>query len=666
MKNNLMNEMTDLIIELNAASEAYYNSGDVIMSDIKYDNKLHQLRKLEKESGIIMSNSPTVNVGSTILKSLPEVKHEFKPMLSLDKVHSAEEIIKFAHGRELISMIKLDGLSCRLTYENGDLVKAETRGDGEVGNLITEHAKCFKNIPIHINKEGTYVIDGEAIITAEDFKQINDNLPKGVDKFKNSRNLAAGTLSLLDMSVVKQRSITFVAWDVIVGSEESTLEGKIEEAKSLGFTVTPVHLLKDNTEESVEELNNTILGVVTDLGYPCDGVVWKFNDVSYGESLGKTSHHFNNGCAFKPAAEYFPTKLLDVEWTMGKSGSLCPTIITEPVEIDGTMVNRASVHNCTIFKSFGFTKGCTCWLYKANMIIPQCYAVEDNETENADDVFKIPDKCPICGSPTKVIKDKDTEVLYCSSDECKGKLLGKLSAFVSKQAMNIDGLSEATLNLLIKNNVVSCFKDIYHLADHKNFLSTLPKMGPRSVKNLLTAIEKSRNVTLENFITALSIPLIGKSTAKDISKYCNGSINSFVFIIQNTALEFMSIDGFGQKMMDSLLDWWDKNVEMVFELIDELEFQEEKKETAYEPQIFAGWNFVITGKLQKFKNRAELVDKIENLGGKVAASVSKNTSVLLNNDKDSNSSKNKKAKEMNTLIWSEEMFLEYLEMNGVK
>lgn len=658
--------MENLIRELNTASEAYYNTGNSIMSDIEFDNKISELKRMERETGIIMSNSPTVNVGAVVLKSLPEVRHEFKPMLSLDKVHSAEEIIKFAYGRDLISMIKLDGLSCRLTYENGNFVKAETRGDGEVGNLITEHAKCFTNIPLHINKEGTYVVDGEAIITAEDFNQINDNLPKGVEKFKNSRNLAAGTLSLLDMSIVKQRNITFVAWDVIVGSDKSTLSQKLEEAESLGFTCTPWIMPPAIHSEFIEETNNAIFNAATNLGYPCDGVVWKFNDVEYGESLGKTTHHFNNGCAFKPAAEYFPTKLLDVEWTMGKTGALCPTIVTEPIEIDGTMVNRASVHNCTIFKSFGFTKGCTCWLYKANMIIPQCYAVEDNETDNENDIFKIPETCPVCGSPTKIVKEKDTEVLYCTSDECPGKLLGKLSAFVSKQAMNIDGLSEATLNLLIKNKVVTCFKDIYHLADHKNFLSTLPKIGPRSVKNLLAAIEKSRNVTLENFITALSIPLIGKSSAKDISKYCNGSINSFVFIMQNTALEFMSIDGFGQKMMDSLLDWWDKNVEMVFELIDELEFQEEKRETADSPQIFAGWNFVITGKLQKFKNRAELVNKIENLGGKVSASVSKNTSVLLNNDKDSNSSKNKKAKEMNTLIWSEEMFLEYLQMNGVR
>lgn len=655
-----------IINELNAASEAYYNTGNFIMSDIEFDNKIAELKRMEKETGIIMSNSPTVNVGATSLKNLPEVRHEFKPMLSLDKVHSTEEIIKFAHGRDLISMIKLDGLSCRLTYENGDLVKAETRGDGEVGNLITEHAKCFTNIPLHINKEGTYIVDGEAIITAEGLKQINDNLPKGVEKFKNSRNLAAGTLSLLDMSIVKQRNVTFVAWDVITGSDKSTLSQKLEEVELLGFTCTPWIIPPAIHSEFIEETNNAIFNAATDFGYPCDGVVWKFNDVEYGESLGRTTHHFNNGCAFKPAAEYFPTKLLDVEWTMGKTGALCPTIVTEPIEIDGTMVNRASVHNCTIFKSFRFTKGCTCWLYKANMIIPQCYAVEDNDTENEDDVFKIPDKCPVCGSLTKIVKDKDTEVLYCTSDECPGKLLGKLSAFVSKQAMNVDGLSEATLDLLIKNNVISCFKDLYHLSEHKSFLSTLPKMGPRSVKNLLEAIEKSRNVTLENFITALSIPLIGKSTARDISKYCNGSIDSFVFIMQNTALEFMSIDGFGKKMMDSLLDWWDVNVEMVYELMDELKFLEPKSESDNNVKILDGWNFVITGKLQEFKNRAALVEKIESFGGKVATSVSKTTTVLINNDKDSNSGKNKKARELNTMIWSEAMFLEYLEMNGVK
>lgn len=658
---NKIDEMKKLVETLNNASDAYYNGKETLMSDAEFDLKLKHLQELETELNIVLSNSPTVNVGAPVLNSLEKVEHEYKPMLSLSKVHSAEEVVKFANGHDLIAMVKLDGLSCRLTYEDGKLVKAETRGNGEVGNLITEHARQFKNIPLTIDRKGIYVVDGEAIITNDDFIAINDALPKGTEKFKNSRNLASGTLALLDTSIVKERKISFIGWDVIVGSEEKLIRDKLKEAVALGFECTPWVCVYpgDIYADYIDGVNKVMSHESEDLSYPNDGVVWKMLDVAYGERLGRTEHHFNCGCAWKPAIVSYPTKLIDVEWTMGKTGSLCPTIITEPVEIDGSSVSKASVHNVSIFKDFGFTKGCTCYLYKANLIIPQCEYVENNDGEP----FEVPSVCPICGSPTEIIKQNDTEVLYCTNKNCKGLMLGKLNAFVSKQAMNIDGLSEATLELLMSNGYVNTFKDIYHLSDYKAELSTLPKMGSRSVKKLLDSIEASRVTTLDRLLTSLSIPLIGRSTSKDIAKYCKGDVEVFTFIMENTSLEFSAVDGIGVAATTSLDSWWTENYEMFYSLLEELQVEkpEEKKKTVNtNGNSISGMTFVVTGSINHFKNRNELQEKIEQLGGKVAGSVSAKTSVLLNNDTESNSSKNVKAKQLNIPIWSEEDFLRYI------
>jgi DNA ligase (NAD+) len=662
-KMNKIEEMKKLVEILNAASNAYYNGKETLMSDQEFDLKLKHLEELEKELGTVLSDSPTVNVGAPVLDSLEKIKHDFKPMLSLAKVHSAEEITKFANGEELLAMVKLDGLSCRLTYQDCKLIKAETRGDGETGNLIYEHSKQFKNIPLTINKEGTYVIDGEAIITDEDFIAINNALPKGTEKFKNSRNLASGTLALLDMNIVKERKITFVVWDVIVGSEENTIVKKLDEAERLGFDIVPyIYNMNQHTitlnEQDINEMNKRVLDMAKENGYLCDGVVWKFNNVDYGESLGRTEHHFNLGRAWKPAITSYPTKLIDVEWTMGKTGSLCPTIITEPVEIDGSSVSKASVHNVSIFKDFGFTKGCTCYLYKANLIIPQCEYVEDNNGEP----FEIPSVCPVCGSPTEIIKQNDTEVLYCANKNCNGLMLGKLNAFVSKQAMDIDGLSEQTLDLLMSKGYISTFKDLYHLSDYKAELSTLPKMGSRSVKKLLDAIEVSRKTTLDRFLTALSIPLCGKATCKDIAKYCHSSIDEFIFIINNTSLEFMTIDKFGSTMLDSLLNWWEENMEMVYELLEELDLSvpEEKKESNTGVNLNNA-TFCITGKLEHFANRDAMIESIVQHGGQYLSGVSAKLNYLVNNDKTSTSGKNKKALDMQIPIISE---TDYLRMIG--
>lgn len=677
---NKIEEMKKLVEELNAASDAYYNGKETLMSDQEFDLKLKHLEEIEKELGVILSNSPTVNVGAPVLNSLEKIKHEYKPMLSLSKVHSAEEVMKFANGEELLAMVKLDGLSCRLTYQDGKLIKAETRGDGETGNLIYEHSKQFKNIPLTINKENTYVIDGEVIITDEDFLAINNALPKETEKFKNSRNLASGTLALLDMNVVKERKLTFVAWDVIVGSSKKTIQKKLDEAERLGFDIVPYiynmnqHSITLN-EQDIDEMNNCVLDMAKEDGYLCDGVVWKFNNVDYGESLGRTEHHFNLGCAWKPAIVSYPTKLLDIEWTMGKTGSLCPTIITEPVEIDGSSVSKASVHNVSIFKDFGFTKGCTCYLYKANLIIPQCEYVEDNDGEP----FEVPSACPVCGAPTEIRKDNETEVLYCTNKNCKGLMLGKLNAFVSKQAMDIDGLSEQTLSLLLDRGFISTFKDLYHLSDYKTELSTLPKMGSRSVKKLLDAIEASRNTTLDRLLTSLSIPGIGKSSAKIMMKKF-GSMELFkkyVYYFTDDAdnnmdehemasyeylIDWTTVDGFEQKTHRAIVNYFKENADMVLELLKELsvEVSEEKKESNTGVNLNNA-TFCITGKLEHFANRDAMIESITSHNGKYLSGVSTKLNYLVNNDKTSTSGKNKKALDLGIEIISE---TDYLQMIG--
>lgn len=665
-----LTELKMLVKELNAASDAYYNGKKTLMSDAEFDLKLKRLRNLELEINVVLSNSPTINVGAPVLNKLDKVKHEYKDMLSLEKVHSAEEIIKFAKGQELIAMIKLDGLSVRLVYEDGKLVKAATRGNGSEGSLITNHVKQFKNVPLSIDKKGTYVVDGEAIIDAKDFELINASLPKGVEKFKNSRNLASGTLALLDTSLVKERKLQFVLWDVIVGENSNCFYDRIESARQLGFTVVPAYTTELD-EYSVNECIDFVFKMSKECFYPNDGVVFKINDIKYGDKLGQTSHHFCNAVAYKAAQEEYETTLLNIEWTMGKTGALCPTAVFEPVEIDGTMVERASLHNISVMRDeIGIVyKGQKVFVFKANQIIPQISYADQTDVEFelslGNNLLVPPNKCPICGAKTEIRKDKDTEVLYCTSDLCQGKLLGKLNAFVSKQGMDIDGLSEATLELLISRGYVSCFKDIYHLSDYKMELSALPKMGSRSVKKLLDAIENSRVTTLDKFLTSLSIPNVGRGTAKDISKYCENSIENFIFIVNNTILEFMNIDGIGTTVIESIDTWWDNNSDMVFELLEELEVQvpEEKTETTTGGADLSGMNFVVTGSVYHFKNRAELQNKIEELGGKVVGSVSAKTNVLLNNDVNSNSSKNVKAKQLNIPIWTEQQFLEYIGEN---
>jgi len=649
--------MRGMVSILNEASNAYYNTGHPIMTDEQFDARLADLKQLEEETGFVLANSPTHNVGAKVLTELKEVTHSY-PMLSLEKCHTVEELIKFANNKELVASIKLDGLTCRLTYEDGLLSRAETRGNGHVGSDITEHVKQFKNVPLKINKEGTYIIDGEAIITDDDFAEVNKD-----GEYKNSRNLASGTLAVLDTSLVAKRRLRLLGWDVIEGGGNSLYEN-LNEAKELGFDVVPHWFNNTTTGLNPKNLEGNIYYIfdyTKEEGLPCDGIVFKFNDIAYGKSLGATSHHFRNGIAYKAKDEVYETELIDVEFTMGKTGVLTPTAVFKPVEIDGTTVERASVHNMSILSKLDLHIGDTIEVVKANSIIPQVKrnvsADERMALGKPRDFIAFPEHCPVCGGTTRLVTENSSTVLVCTNEFCKGKLLGKLTHFVSKNAMNVDGMSEATLEKFIELGWLTCFEDVYSLKYHFSEMIKLDGFGEKSAKKLLDSIAKSKNTTLDRFIYALSIPLIGRSASKTISKYFNGDFNKFCKECCLNQFDFTVLDDFGEAMNDSINDYIEKNVVMIGNLAKEMYFEK--------PQIVSGSSlegktFVITGSLNHFANRDEAKEKIEAAGGKVSGSVSAKTSYLVNNDTTSTSGKNKKAKELNIPIISEEELIKML------
>lgn len=660
MINNIeLNIMKGMVSILNEASDAYYNTGNPIMSDEQFDARLEDLRQLEEETGFVLANSPTQRVGTKVLTELNEITHSH-PMLSLEKVHSAEEVIKFANNKELVASIKLDGLTCSLTYKDGILVSAETRGDGYVGSDITEHVKQFKNVPFKIDKEGTYIVDGEAIITDEDFAEINKD-----GEYKNSRNLASGTLAVLDTSLVAKRKLRFLAWDVIEGGG-NTLSKNLTEAKDLGFDAVPFWVngttAKALHPENLRSNIDYVFDIAKEEGLPCDGVVFKFNDIEYGKSLGATSHHFRNGVAYKREDDKHKTKLIDIEYTMGKTGILTPTAIFEPVEIDGTTVERASVHNISILTKLDLHIGDTIEVFKANQIIPQVSrnvsADERLALGKEPDYIIIPSTCPICGGNTEIKQDNDSKVLMCTNDNCKGKLLGKLTHFVSKNAMNIENLSEATLEKFIELDWLTSFVDIYNLDVNASEMMNLDGFGKKSVKKLFESISKSTNTTLDRFIYALCIPLIGRSASKTISKYFNGNFDRFYKECCINEFDFSILDDFGDAMSESINKYLADNVVMIGELSKYMNF--EVPNVASNSNSLEGKIFCITGSLECFANRDEAKEKIESLGGKVSGSVSAKTSYLVNNDIASTSGKNKKAKELGIPVISEKELIRML------
>lgn len=654
--------------ELNKASEAYYNTGQPIMSDYEFDNKLEELRQWEEETGIVLSNSPTHNVGATVLDNIKEVTHK-TPMLSLEKCHSTKEIVKFANNHNLVASVKLDGLTVRLTYKDGDLVLAESRGNGTVGSDVTEHVKQFTNVPLHINKEGTYIIDGEALIKLDDFAEINKN-----GEYKNSRNLAAGTLSSLDTSVVKDRKLSWYAWEVIEGSNVNEFQKQLFEAADLGFEIVPNVLLsevkKDNNLHDDNLTIDTCLRLIFNIAdnnkLPQDGVVFKFDDVAYGKSLGNTSHHFRNGIAYKVFNDSVETTLRNIEWSSGKTGILTPVAIFDTIDIEGSKVSRASLHNVSVMNEIlgRSWKGQKIGVYKANMIIPAIRWAEQFDSSKFDDLvldvsyINIPDKCPICGQPTKIVKDNNSEVLVCINDNCKGKLLGKLTHAASKNALNIDGLSESTIEKFINLGWLNSIKDIYYLSVHENEMKTMDGFGKKSVEKLLNSIEESRKTNLQRFLYALSIPLLGKSVSQDIAKVCNQSLDAFIGALMDGGKDaFTYIDGIGDALGKSIIGYWNKNGSKIIELSKEFYFETPNVVLDEIPKTLQGKTFVVTGSVHHYKNRDELKADIVAHGGTVVGSVSSKTSYLINNDINSTSSKNQKAKSLNIPIISEDQFL---------
>lgn len=645
--------MLGMISILNDASYAYYNTRNPIMSDKEFDMRLEDLKELEKETGIVFSNSPTQDVvGWPILDELPKAVHNHE-MLSLNKCHSIQEIVEFSNNKELVASVKLDGMTASLLYENGIFVKGESRGNGHVGVDITEHIKQFMNIPLKINKKNRYIVDGECIISDDDFAKINQN-----GEYKNSRNLIAGTLNSLDTTVVSQRRAKFIVWDVIEGGNSDNLTDNLNDAESLGFSVVPFWYPVNLESKKLQSTLDYVFEYASDEGLPCDGVVFKFNDIEYGKSLGKTEHHFRNGIAYKKEDDVYKTKLIDVEWNCSKSGQLTPVAIFEPVDIDGSIVNRASLHNVSIFEDLNLCIDDTIEIYKANMIIPQIKRNVSAEQRQYIEAIEaptiyIPEYCPICGCKTKIKQDNNSKVLVCTNENCKGKLLSKLTHYVSKNAMDIKGLSESTLEKFIELGWLTCFEDIYKLKSYASEIMELEGFGEKSVKKLLKSIEMSKETTLDRFIYSLSINLIGKSASKTIAECFNYDFDRFLNNFEfGKSFDWTTLDGFGKAMSNSMNKFIADNVTKYFvDLPGYLIFK--KPETTSISNSLEGKVFCITGSLNCFTNRDEVKEKIESLGGKVSNTVNAKTDYLVCNEA-SNSSKYKKAQSLGVKIVNED------------
>lgn len=633
---NKIEKIKELTGLLNKASDAYYNTGNTIMEDREFDALVEELRKLEQETGFVMVTSPTHNVGYEVKSELQKVTHNH-PMLSLAKTKDWNEFIQYFWHKDVIGMLKMDGLTCSLRYINGELVSAETRGNGEIGEDILHNIKTVKTVPQKIPYKDELIVDGEIICTYDDFKPFST-------EYKNPRNFASGSIRLLDSNECAKRPLTFVAWNVIKGFEdENSFLKKLVMIEKQGFTVVPW------TSSFDWDAKEFLIEKAKKYGYPIDGLVGRFDDIKYGESLGATSHHSNAAYAFKFGDETYETTLRGVEWNTTRTGIIAPVAIFDEVDLDGALTTRATLHNLSIIEQLELGIGDTITVYRSNMVIPK---IGDNLTRS--NTLKIPTTCPCCGKPTEVKYTDNSKVLMCTNPDCAAKKLARFTHFVSRKCMNIDGLSERTLEALISNNLIKNFRDIYHLNEHLDKLYTIDGMGKKSVENLLNSIEKSRDVKLENFIAALGIPNVGLSAAKAISKKFNGDHYDFVQAL-SSGYDFSQIDDFGEITNKSLHDWWDSKDPMVSLLPIEVNFITEEAQSS--SVNLNGKSFCITGSLTHYANRDALVKSIEDNGGKYVSSVSKKTDYLINNDKTSTSGKNKKAIDLNIPIISEEDFI---------
>ena len=647
--------------ELNRASEAYYNTGQPIMSDYEFDKKIEELRQWEEETGIVLSNSPTLNVGYLVADELKEVKHNHL-MLSLDKTKSVDELIEFLGDKNGFLSVKCDGLTTSLHYINGELIGAETRGDGVAGTECLQNVLTMKNVPKEIPYKDELIIDGETIIGWDTFRGINDKLPED-KKYKHPRNLVSGSLQLLDSKEAASRNMRFVAWRVIKGFEHKSVFFDLKRAESNGFEIVPMWSYSNNSSDK-ENLSK----MLEDLRYeadfhniPYDGAVMAVDDYKIAKSMGRTDKYFRHSKAYKYEDELFETVLTDIEWNTSKTGLINPVAIFEPVDLNGAITTRATLHNITYIKDMMLGLGDRIRVYRSNMVIPK---VHDSIDKSGN--FNIPSKCPICGQPTRIIKENDSEVLYCTNEDCKGRLLGKLTHAVSKSALNIDGLSESTIEKFINLGWLNSIKDIYHLSNHENDMKTIDGFGKKSVEKLLNSIEKSRKTTLDRFLYSLSIPLLGKSASQDIAENCTientSSIGNFMQImITDGAEHFRSISGIGDSLINSLNSYFNIHCSEIFELTKEFKFDKPNIVLDETPKTLQGKTFVVTGSVNHYKNRDELKADIVVHGGTVVGSVSSKTSYLINNDINSTSSKNQKAKSLNIPIISEEDFLKMIQ-----
>ena len=614
------------------AKDAYYNTDSPIMSDFEYD-------KLVEEYG------DELPVGAPILDGIKKVHIIDRPMLSLDKVHSIEEIMAFKKDKHLIASVKCDGLSVRLVYENGELVSANTRGDGYIGGDITEHVHYIQNIPLIIPKTGHVVIDGEVVILKKDFDS---------NRFKNQRNAAAGALALLDMNEVKSRKLSFIEWDIIsIDDKSNHFIDTLIKAEKLGFEVVPYEIVFAQ-EKDIESILKDCQNKAEEKGIPCDGVVFKYDDLDYGASLGATAHHFRDAIAWKPAIKEYETEVKDIEWTMGRTGQLTPVLIYNDIDIDGSTCNRASLHNITIMTQLmgGAFPGQRVFIYKANEIIPQVSHAQTNNPKRIPGI-QIPTTCPYCGGDVEIRKDNDSEVLYCINPNCNGKLVNRLDHFCGKKGLDIKGLSKITLEKLINYGWLNNIEDIFALNTYKTEWANKPGFGTVSVNKILNAIEESRKCSTAKFICAIGIPLIGKVASEALAKKF-GDYKTFREAVDNNSQELYEIAGIGEVMIQTLLDYDFIEADSIFE-----KYIEEMRPVVSisTSNKLEGKTFVVTGKLKLYKNRNQIKAVIEEKGGKVTDSVSSKTDYLINNDIESTSSKNLKAKQLNIPIITEDEFL---------
>ena len=639
----------DLVELLNKANKAYYQEANEIMTNFEYDKLYDELVGLEKETGMVLSNSPTVNVGYQVVSQLPKEQHN-SPMLSLDKTKEVGALADFAGDRKCLLSWKMDGLTVVLTYENGELVKAVTRGNGLVGAVITNNAKTFKNIPISIPYKGRLTLRGEAIIKYSDFEQINREIEDADSKYKNPRNLCSGSVRQLNSQVTAERNVNFVAFALINADDvdfDNSIEQQYKWMESQGFQVVEYRVV---TRNSMEDAVKYFAGKIQTYDYPSDGLVLMFDDIEYGLSLGTTAKFPRNGIAFKWEDEQAETTLKYIEWSPSRTGLINPVAVFEPVELEGTTVSRASVHNISIMEELELGSGDRIKVYKANMIIPQ---ISENLTKSGID--DLPKECPVCGHATEVKAENGIKTLYCSNSQCPAKHVKLFTLFVSRNGMNIDGLSEETLEKFIDAGYIKEFADIFHLDRYYEEIVATPGFGQKSYDNLMDSVEKARNVELSALIYSLGIPNIGSANAKLICKAFNNNIEK----IRNASVEeLIEIDGIGEIMAEKFCQYFadEDNIKKLDNLLKEVNIAEPEENTT--PQNMDGLTFVITGSVEHFANRNELKSYIEKHGGKVTGSVSAKTNYLINNDAMSASSKNKKAKQLGVEIVTEEVFLE--------